>query len=102
MLFLLVFGFTIFYDQLPVPDSTFIVAFTLVTLVNCGALMEQRKWVFNLEAGRLLMLLGYISYVEAGMVFFLISVFVVMVIASLDSMRQGYFRFLFQEGDIAL
>ena len=100
--FFLVFGFTFFYNLLDGADKLFVVAFTLVTLINCGALLEQRKWVFNLEAGRLLMVLGYVSYVEAGLVFFLISVFAVMLIASLDSMRQLYFRFLFQGGDIAL
>ena len=100
--FFLVFGFTFFYNLLDDADKLFVVAFTLVTLINCGALLEQRKWVFNLEAGRLLMVLGYVSYVEAGLVFFLISVFAVMLIASLDSMRQLYFRFLFQGGDIVL
>ena len=27
----------------------------IITLVNCGAIMEQKKWIFYLEFGRLLL-----------------------------------------------
>ncbi len=29
---------------------------TVITLINCGAIMEQKRWVFQLEAGRLFLI----------------------------------------------
>jgi alkylglycerol monooxygenase len=47
------------YGYLVTSDKLFIVAFVLLTLVNCGALMEQRKWIYYLECARLFLLLAY-------------------------------------------
>ena len=50
------------YASLDVDDKLFIVCFILLTLINCGALMEQRKWIYYLECIRLIVLLGFIFW----------------------------------------
>jgi alkylglycerol monooxygenase len=41
-------------------DKVFVALFILITLINCGALLEQRKWIYYLECLRLMVLFGYI------------------------------------------
>ncbi|MEJ2883269.1 sterol desaturase family protein [Pedobacter sp. GR22-6] len=62
---LLLFFFTGTYAFLQVPDKCFVVGFILLTLINCGALMEQRKWIYYIEYGRLLILFSYMFW-KAG------------------------------------
>lgn len=50
------------YGYLVTSDKLFIVAFVLLTLVNCGALMEQRKWIYYLECTRFFLLLTYLFW----------------------------------------
>jgi alkylglycerol monooxygenase len=50
------------YSSLGLDDKLFIVFFMLLTLINCGALMEQRKWIYYLECIRLIVLLSYIFW----------------------------------------
>ncbi|MDH4461822.1 MAG: sterol desaturase family protein [Flectobacillus sp.] len=42
-------------EQLPTLVQVFTSLIILVTLVNCGAILEQRRWVFYLEYSRLLL-----------------------------------------------
>lgn len=50
------------YTGLAPYDKLFIVAFILLTLINCGALMEQRKWIYYLECIRLIVVLAFIFW----------------------------------------
>ncbi|WP_199140213.1 sterol desaturase family protein [Pedobacter sp. ASV12] len=43
-------------------DKLFVLGFVLITLVNCGALLEQRKWIYYLECIRLMMLVAYVFW----------------------------------------
>lgn len=47
------------YPHLQAGDNLFIASFVLLTLVNCGALMEQRKWIYYIEYTRLFLILIY-------------------------------------------
>jgi hypothetical protein len=51
------FLFLFFETHLPLALRTGAALFILVTLVNCGAILEQRTWVFYLEVIRLLILI---------------------------------------------
>lgn len=53
---------TAFFAWLGVDDKLFILGFILITLVNCGALLEQRKWIYYLECIRLMMLVSYLFW----------------------------------------
>lgn len=50
---------TAFYTRLGIDDKLFITAFILLTLINCGALLEQRQWIYYLECFRLILLFAY-------------------------------------------
>lgn len=50
---------TAFYTVLHLEDKLFVTAFILITLINCGALLEQRKWIYYLECCRLILLFAY-------------------------------------------
>ncbi|ACU05329.1 sterol desaturase family protein [Pedobacter heparinus] len=50
------------YGNLGSDDKSFIVCFILLTLINCGALMEQKKWIYYLECIRLIVLLAFIFW----------------------------------------
>ncbi len=53
---------TAIYTYLGMTDKLFIVALVLLTLINCGALLEQRKWIYYLESSRVLLILYYILW----------------------------------------
>lgn len=53
---------TAVYGNLGLDDKLFIVSIILLTLINCGALMEQRRWIYYLECIRLIVLLTFIFW----------------------------------------
>lgn len=79
----LLFGFILFEHYIPFYAQLLIAGVILVTLINCGAILEQRLWVFHLEYIRgilvamvLLMFFPHSSLVMAVMVVgFLILLF---------------------------
>jgi len=84
---------TFFFDNLSGADKIFTLLLILVTLVNCGALLEQRKWIYYLEYSRLLLLSTYVLHVQ-GYPEYSFLVLVVMILAeklfSLGKWYQGY------------
>lgn len=53
----LLFLFLLFEHHLNWPIQLLITVTILITLINCGAILEQRKWIFYLEYSRLFILL---------------------------------------------
>ncbi len=51
---------TAFFSNLEIADQLFIMAFIFITLINCGALMEQIKWIYYLECMRLILVFGFV------------------------------------------
>jgi alkylglycerol monooxygenase len=85
--------FTYFYAMLDVEDKLFSVSLILITLINCGALLEQRKWIYYLEYARLLLLFTYLLYVEGYTELFILPAFILFAaekIFSLGKWYQGY------------
>lgn len=54
ILMVMVFVFILFEGSLGVLFKFLFGSFTILTLVNCGAIMEQKKWIFFIEFIRLL------------------------------------------------
>lgn len=52
----ILFIFLLFENYMPVYNQVLASLFILITLVNCGALLEQREWVFYLEVSRIVIL----------------------------------------------
>jgi sterol desaturase/sphingolipid hydroxylase (fatty acid hydroxylase superfamily) len=61
----LLFGLTLFEHQIPVLWQAIMALFILLTLVNCGAILEQRQWVIHLELARLIVLWTFL-YIATG------------------------------------
>ena len=56
-LLILVFNFILFSAHFSTNIKLLFGGFTLLTLINCGAIMEQKQWIFAVECMRLIALL---------------------------------------------
>jgi len=54
---------TMFFDSINQLNANAILIFVMITLVNVGALLEQRKWIYYLECFRLISVFAYVFYV---------------------------------------
>src|SRR5690554_3608119 len=64
-LFSVAFGlmvFSAFFSYFDWVEKTAFIFLTLITLVNIGALLEQRKWIYYLEYGRVILVISFIFY----------------------------------------
>ncbi|WP_254086924.1 sterol desaturase family protein [Dawidia cretensis] len=62
LVIIIAFIVTLFYWHLDTPDVLTGILFVAITLINCGALLEQRHWIYYLEQVRLVLLAGYLAY----------------------------------------
>jgi len=88
----LLFLVTFFFDQLAPEDKVFSVLFILITLINCGALLEQRRWIYYLEILRLLLLAGYFSILFDTYSLLVISVLALAILALPSTGKKWYLR----------
>ncbi len=58
---LLLCWYTQYFEELSTTQKAFPVLIILLTLINCGALLEQRKWIYYLEHFRILLISSWIS-----------------------------------------
>lgn len=95
----LLFVITYFFKSLGTVEKLTGILFILITLVNCGALLEQRRWIFHLEYIRLIILACYLSYVFESTYFLLIVVSTICVIVSTESVQKWYYNFIYSNGE---
>ncbi|KZE78878.1 sterol desaturase [Myroides marinus] len=66
--FLLMCVMTYYYSNLDSITKFTGAVLILITLINCGALMEQRRWIYYLEYARIILVLSYVltvyGYIE--------------------------------------
>jgi sterol desaturase/sphingolipid hydroxylase (fatty acid hydroxylase superfamily) len=89
------FFFTLAFNELNAVEKTFNIALILITLVNCGALLEQQRWIYFLEVSRVLVLCSVVSYWQHSFGFFAVSLILTLIIATLDSVEKLYFWFVY-------
>ena len=85
--------FTFFYKDQDTIDKLFFLSFILITLINCGALLEQRKWIYYLEYIRLGIAFSYLLYIEGYAELFILPAIIMIAaekIFSLGKWYQGY------------
>ncbi|PZR17216.1 MAG: sterol desaturase [Flavobacterium psychrophilum] len=88
--------FTFFYTTQNTIDKLFYLSFILITLINCGALLEQRKWIYYLEYARLAILLAYLFYTKGYPELVLLAVYLLIVIENAFSLSKWYQRYVLQ------
>ncbi len=71
---------------------------TILTLINCGAIMEQKRWVFYMEYARLSVFLylpfystSYWQIKTAAIIFILL-----MIISYYNTLQKKYYRYVLQ------
>lgn len=89
-------GFTYYFENLNFYGKIFGLSFIMITLINCGALLEQRKWIYYLEYSRLFILSTYLLYVENLTEYFLIPVIVMIVAEKMFSLSKRYQNLVLQ------
>jgi len=85
---------TAFFTQLAGIDKFFILFFSLITLINCGALLEQRKWICYLEYLRLLLLFSYVLWKTGYMEFLFIPLIVLILLEKRFALSRIYNSYL--------
>ncbi|MFD2572859.1 sterol desaturase family protein [Spirosoma soli] len=93
---LILFGFLLFEQYVSGSLQALTALFILLTLVNCGALLEQRQWVLYLEIGRVSVLwLGL--YVALGDPMLIILAYIggLSLWAYFSLIRKRYFRLVY-------
>ncbi len=92
----LLFFFILFIHYFGTAEKWLISSLILITLINCGALLEKRKWLFFIEYIRLLLITGMISYEFESPEFFVVSLIFVLVSSSSFPVQKWYFRFVYK------
>ncbi|RFM29708.1 sterol desaturase family protein [Deminuibacter soli] len=97
---LLLFLVTLFSAQLSGVQCMLLSGIILVSLVNTGAILEQKKWVFYLEYGRLLLVLAAVGYHGQNSVTLgVVTVMVLLLTIYFRAVQTYYERFLFNSGE---
>ena len=81
---------TAFFKELEAVDKLFMVSFILLTLINCGALLEQMKWIYYLECFRLISIFGYAFYTLDWFGLILIPTTILIVLERVFSLSRVY------------
>lgn len=84
-----------FFFSLNAVDKTVNSLLILVTIVNCGALLEQRRWIYYLEYIRLLLIIFYFSFWIGSIQLFLLSLVVMLVVNSTLPTKKLYLKFVY-------
>jgi alkylglycerol monooxygenase len=89
------FFFTSAYQRLSAPEVTIGAALLILTLINCGALLEQQRWIYYLEIIRVLLVMMLVSlYVQSGILFF-VGLLIITVISTQEIAERWYFRLVY-------
>jgi len=89
--------FTIAFEQLDSLQKALGVALIIITLMNCGALLEQHKWIFSLEIIRIQIICATLGYWLESAEIFILGAIAAQLISELNSLKRKYYKFLYQE-----
>ncbi|WP_306352661.1 sterol desaturase family protein [Flavobacterium sp. '19STA2R22 D10 B1'] len=87
--------FTLYFVHFTMVEKACIVAVLMLTLINCGALLEQRKWIYYLEYSRLLLIIAYGLYFYNALEFIFIPVIVIIILEDTFSLSKRYIQYIY-------
>ena len=91
----ILFMMALFYNYVESLEKIVCSLFILITLINCGAMLEQRRWIYYLEYIRLFLITTYWSFwIESPQAFFLSTVLIFIFGASIQP-RKFYLKFVY-------
>ncbi|WP_029285153.1 sterol desaturase family protein [Pedobacter sp. R20-19] len=85
---------TMFYSFLSSIDRWAILILVLITLINIGALLEQRIWIYYLEAFRLILLFAYLFYVLQIFKWVIFPIVLLVLFERTYSLRKLYNKYI--------
>lgn len=88
--------FTYFFHIMKESDSIFVLVFIIITLINCGALLEQRKWIYYLEYARLYSIVIYFLYEKNLLDFFMVPLLLIFFAEQFFSLGKRYQNVILQ------
>jgi sterol desaturase/sphingolipid hydroxylase (fatty acid hydroxylase superfamily) len=83
---------TIKFSYLVGVEKTYCFAILLITLINIGALLEQRRWIYYLEISRLFFLALLVSYETNNWMAFLPIAGTLLVLVVSNTYKKWYFE----------
>lgn len=94
-IFLLTFT-TAFFSYFQIIDKWVVSIFVLLTLINCGALLEQRKWIYYLECLRLMLVVAYVFYQFDLLSLIFIPLIILIMLERTFSLSRVYRNYVLQ------
>lgn len=97
----LLFIFILLEQRIPVIQQVLIALTILLTLINCGAIMEQKQWVFSLEFLRLLTV-GISFVLTYPYTWLLVSILIVAGVLAryFQTARSYYLQWIYTGNDV--
>lgn len=97
MLLVSMFVVILFEHHLSVGFKIGFALFTVLTLINCGAIMEQKKWIFYLEYARLVITVsGLLLLYPHSSLFFVLLVSFFILFYLIDPFKDYYLHIIYQ------
>ncbi|RZL30733.1 MAG: sterol desaturase, partial [Pedobacter sp.] len=90
---------TLFFGQMKSLDAFAALIFTILTLINIGALLEQRKWIYYLECFRLIFVFAYAFYTFDIFGFLIFPVAALIVLERTIALRSLYNKYVLKYPD---
>ncbi|MBU6343540.1 MAG: sterol desaturase family protein, partial [Bacteroidetes bacterium] len=92
------FVFLLFERRLIWPIEVSISLFLLLTLINCGAILEQKRWVFYLEWMRVLVLIpGLVLFLPLPWVLCLLLALGGVLLLFQERLKERYLAYIFEK-----
>jgi len=92
------FGFILIEKNVSAVFSTVFTLFTVLTLINCGAIMEHKRWVFNIEFARAFLLtLIPVYYFNYQTIIVILLVAVTFILARYKYLERQYLSLVYSK-----
>lgn len=89
------FTFTLFFEHFLPVEAMLISVLILLTLIICGAMLEQRRWIYYLEVVRCQVFVAYISFESESFALFFTSLIFITLLIPVERVEQVYLQFLY-------
>lgn len=90
-----VFLVTLTFKALSKTETALAVSLIILTLINCGALLEQQRWIYYLEITRTLLFMTLISVHIDSTIILLTSVITSLIIGSQAMIEKWYLEMVY-------
>ena len=93
---ILLFLFIAFENRFNWQMQTLFTLFIIATLVNCGAILEQRRWIFYLEYSRVfLFLIGVLMYYPSAILISFVAFLIPVSIYYFNLLQRRYLYYVY-------